>query len=108
MGKSREESSDSLEKRFMKFISFRRHHLGFCCNRTRTAAAAILLLGFFIVAFPTIVFAGNFSAREVAPVEVERELEPEILHEQWSLNKTAPRERVVDSKKLLPGKKNPT
>ncbi len=84
----------------MKFIGFRRHHLGFRCNRTRTAAAAILLLGFFIV-----VFAGNFSAREVAPVEVERELEPEILHEQWSLNKTAPRERVVDSKKLLPEKK---
>jgi hypothetical protein len=34
-----------------------------------------LLLGFFIVAFPTIVFAGHFSDREVAPVEVERELE---------------------------------
>jgi hypothetical protein len=31
-----------------------------------------LLLGFFIVAFPTIVFAGHFSAHEVAPVEVER------------------------------------
>jgi len=28
-----------------------------------------VLLGFFIVAFPTIVFAGHFSAREVAPVE---------------------------------------
>jgi hypothetical protein len=64
-----------------------------------------LLLGFFIVAFPTIVFAGHFSAREVAPVEVERELETKILHQQWSLNKTAPRERVVDSKKLVPEKK---
>jgi hypothetical protein len=64
-----------------------------------------LLLGFFIVAFPTIVFAGHFSAREVVPVEVERELETEILHQQWSLNKTAPRERVVDSKKLVPEKK---
>ncbi len=64
-----------------------------------------MLLGFFIVAFPTIVFAGHFSAREVAPVEVERELETEILHQQWSLNKTAPRERVVDSKKLVPEKK---
>jgi hypothetical protein len=40
-----------------------------------TAAAAPLLLGFFIVAFSTIVFAGHFSARE------------------------------VDSKKLVPGKK---
>jgi hypothetical protein len=30
-----------------------------------TAAAAILLLGFFIVAFSTIAFAGHFSAREV-------------------------------------------
>jgi len=49
-----------------------------------------LLLGFSIVAFPTIVFAGHFSGREVAPVEVERELETEILHQQWSLNKTAP------------------
>jgi hypothetical protein len=64
-----------------------------------------LLLGFFIVAFPTIVFAGHFNAHEVAPVEVERELETEILHQQWSLNKTAPRERVVDSKKLVTGKK---
>ncbi len=64
-----------------------------------------MLLGFFIVAFPTIVFAGHFNAREVAPVEVERELETEILHQQWSLNKTAPRERVVDSKKLVTGKK---
>jgi hypothetical protein len=27
------------------------------------------------------------------------------LHQQWSLNKTAPRERVVDSKKLVPEKK---
>ncbi len=63
-----------------------------------------MLLGFFIVAFSTIVFAGHFSAREVAPVEVERELETEILHQQWSLNKTAPRERVVDSKKLVPEK----
>jgi hypothetical protein len=61
-----------------------------------------LLLGFFIVAFPSIVFAIHFSAREVAPDEVERELEAEILHHQWSLNKTAPRERVVDSKKLVP------
>jgi hypothetical protein len=42
-----------------------------------TAAAAI---GFFIVALSTIVFAGHFSAREVAPVEVERELETKILH----------------------------
>jgi len=66
-----------------------------------------LLLGFIIVAFPTIVFAGHFSAREIAPVEVERELETEILHPQWSLNKTAPRERVVDSKKLVQ-EKNPT
>jgi hypothetical protein len=57
MGKSLQESSDSLENRFMKFIGFRRHHLGIRGNRTRTAAAAILLLGFFIV-----VFAGNFSA----------------------------------------------
>jgi len=64
-----------------------------------------LLLGFFIVAFPTIVFAGRFSAREVAPVEVEREIEIEILHLLWSLNKTAPRERLVDSKKLVPEKK---
>jgi len=64
-----------------------------------------LLLGFFIVAFPTIVFAGHFSAREVVPVEVETELETEILHQQWSLNKTAPRERIVDSKKLVPEKK---
>jgi hypothetical protein len=64
-----------------------------------------LLLGFFIVAFPTIVFAGHFSAREVASVEVERELETEILHQQWSLNKTVPRERVVDRKKLVPEKK---
>jgi hypothetical protein len=61
-----------------------------------------LLLGFFIVAFPAVVFAGHFSAREV-----EREFETEILHQQWSLNKTAPRERVVDSKKLVP-EKNPT
>jgi len=37
-----------------------------------------LLLGFFIVAFPTIVFAGHFSAREIAPVEVERELETDF------------------------------
>jgi hypothetical protein len=37
-----------------------------------------LLLGFFIIAFPTTVFAGHFSAREVAPVEIERELETEI------------------------------
>jgi hypothetical protein len=66
-----------------------------------------LLLGFFIVAFPTIVFSSHFSAREVAPVEVARELETEILYQQWSLNKTAPRERVVDSKKLVPDK-NPT
>ncbi len=64
-----------------------------------------MLLGFFIVAFPTIVFAGHFSAREVAPIEVERKLETEILHQQWSLIKTAPRERVVDSKKLVPKKK---
>jgi hypothetical protein len=64
------------------------------------AAAAILLLGFFIDAFPTIVFAGHFSAREVA-----RELETEILHQQWSLNKTAPTERVVDRKKVVPEKK---
>jgi hypothetical protein len=64
-----------------------------------------LLLGFFIVAFPTIVFAGHFSGREVAPVEVERESLIQILHQQWSLNKTAPRERVVDSKKLAPEKK---
>ncbi len=78
---------------------------GLCCDRKRTAAAAILLLGFFIVAFPTIAFAGHFSAREVAPVEVARELETEILHQQWSLNKTAPTERVVDSKKLVPEKK---
>jgi hypothetical protein len=27
------------------------------------------------------------------------------LHQQWSLNKTTPRERVVDSKKLVPEKK---
>jgi len=27
------------------------------------------------------------------------------LHQQWSLNKTAPRERVVDNKKLVPEKK---
>jgi hypothetical protein len=27
------------------------------------------------------------------------------LHQQWSLNKTAPREHVVDSKKLVPEKK---
>jgi len=27
--KSFQESSDSLEKRFIKFIGFRRHHLGF-------------------------------------------------------------------------------
>ncbi len=64
-----------------------------------------MLLGFFIVAFPTIVFAGHFSACEVAPVEVARELETEILHQQWSLSKTGPRERVVDSKKLVPEKK---
>ncbi len=64
-----------------------------------------MLLGFFIVAFPTIVFAGHFSAHEVAPVEVERDLETKILHQQWSLNKTAPGERVVDSKKLVPEKK---
>jgi hypothetical protein len=64
-----------------------------------------LLLGFFIVAFPTIVFAGHISAREVAPAEVERELETEILHQQWSLNKTAPKERLVDGKKLVPEKK---
>ncbi len=64
-----------------------------------------MFLGFFIVALPTIVFAGHFRSREVAPVEVERELETEILHQQWSLNKTAPRERVVDSKKLVPEKK---
>jgi hypothetical protein len=57
--------------------------------------------------FPTIAFAGHFSACAVAPVEVARELETEILHQQWSLNKTAPRERVVDSKKLVP-EKNPT
>ncbi len=30
--KSLQESSDSLENRFMKFIGFRRHHLGFVCN----------------------------------------------------------------------------
>jgi hypothetical protein len=86
---------------------FPKASFGLCCNRKRIAAATILLLGFFIVAFPTIVFAGHFSAREVAPVEVERELETQILHQQWSLNKTAPKERVVDSKKLLP-EKNPT
>jgi hypothetical protein len=63
-----------------------------------------LLLGFFIVAFPTIVFAGHFSAREVAPVEVERE---QILNQQWSLNKTAPRERVEIAKSFCQ-KKNPT
>jgi len=28
------------------------------------------------------------------------------LHQQWSLNKTGPRERVVDSKKLVPEKRN--
>ncbi len=69
---------------------FPKASFGLCCNHKRTAAAAVLLLGFFIVAFPTIVFAGHFSAGEVAPVEVERELETEILHQQWSLNKTAP------------------
>ncbi len=84
---------------------FPKASFGLCCNRKRTAATTILLLGFFIVVFPTIVFAGHFSAREVAPVEVERELETEILHQQWSLNKTALRERVVDSKKLVPEKK---
>jgi hypothetical protein len=45
--------------------------------------AAAAAIGFFIVAFSTIVFAGHFSAHEVAPVEVERELETEILHQQW-------------------------
>jgi len=69
---------------------FPKASFGLCCNRKRTAATAILLLGFFIVVFPTIVFAGHFSAREVAPVEVERELETEVLHQRWSLNKTAP------------------
>ncbi len=64
-----------------------------------------MLLGFFVVAFPTIVFASHFSAREVAPVEVEREFETEILHQHWSLNKTVPREREVDRKKLVPEKK---
>jgi hypothetical protein len=58
----------------------------------------------FIVAIPTIAFARHFSAREVAPIEAERELETEIFHQEWSLNKTAPRERV-DSKKLVPEKK---
>jgi hypothetical protein len=29
------------------------------------------------------------------------------LHQQWSLNKTAPRECVVDSKKLVSEKKIP-
>jgi hypothetical protein len=42
--------------------------LAYCINPGSTT----LLLGFFIVAFPTIVFASHFSAREVAPVEVER------------------------------------
>jgi len=69
---------------------FPKASFGLCCNRKRNAAAAILLLGFFIDAFPTIVFAGHFTAREVAPVEVARELETEIMHQQWSLNKTAP------------------
>ncbi len=102
--KSLQESSDSLVKTF-EVHRFPKASFGLCCNRKRTAAAAILLLGFFIVAFPTIVFAGHFSAREVAPVDVERELETEILHQQWSLNKTVPRERVVDRKKLVPEKK---
>jgi hypothetical protein len=42
--------------------------LAYCIDPGSTT----LLLGFFIVAFPTIVFASHFSAREVAPVEVER------------------------------------
>jgi len=52
---------------------FPKASFGLCCNRKRTDAAAILLLGFFIVAFATIVFAGHFSAREV-----ERELETDF------------------------------
>jgi hypothetical protein len=84
----------------MKFIGFWRHHLGFVAIVSELLRQ--LLIGFFIVAFPTIVFAGHFSAREIAPVEVERELETDILHQQWSLNKTATRECVVDSKKLVP------
>jgi hypothetical protein len=67
--------------------------------------AAILFLNFFIVAFPTIVFVGHFNASEGAPIEVGRELEREILHQQWSPNKTAPREHVENSKKLVPEKK---
>jgi hypothetical protein len=48
---------------------------------------------------------GSFATLMLELFEVARELETQILHQQWSLNKTAPRERVVDSKKLVPEKK---
>jgi hypothetical protein len=43
-----------------------------------TAAAAILLLGFFIVAFSTIVFAGHFSACEVDSKKLVPEKKPNL------------------------------
>jgi len=43
-----------------------------------TAAAAILLLGFFTVAFSTIVFAGHFSAREVDSKKLVPEKKPNL------------------------------
>jgi hypothetical protein len=43
-----------------------------------TAAAAILLLGFLIVAFSTIVFAGHFSAREVDSKTLGPEKKPNL------------------------------
>jgi hypothetical protein len=43
-----------------------------------TVAAAILLLGFFIVAFSTIVFAGHFSAREVDSEKLVPEKKPNL------------------------------
>ncbi len=42
------------------------------------AAAAILLLGFFIVAFSTIVFAGHFRAREVDSKKLAPEKKPNL------------------------------
>jgi hypothetical protein len=42
------------------------------------AAAAPLLLGFFIVAFSTIIFAGHFSAREVDSKKLVPEKKPDL------------------------------
>jgi hypothetical protein len=43
-----------------------------------TAAAAPFLLGFFIIAFSTIIFAGHFSAREVDSKKLVPEKKPNL------------------------------